>query len=126
MKSKRVRGAFRNVSLTDPEDLAIFDFMDQNHIQDGYQHANYYAIREALHAAKKQRKRGILARLFEPTGWPVVRLFIGGQEKNSPALEIATLFMDNEQQAEKLYHFLHEQSGIAYRAEREYVDDYPF
>ena len=118
MRRTRVRGTFRNVSLDDPEDLAIYGFLQDHGLEAGYYGANAEILEQALHAAKQQRNRGMLARLFDPTGWPVLRLFIGGREKNSPAIEQATLICQTEEQAEALYAWLHEQSGIAYRAER--------
>ncbi len=126
MRRTRVRGTFRNVSLDDPQDLAIYGFLQDQGIEAGYYGANAEILEQALHAAKQQRNRGMLARLFDPTGWPVLRLFIGGREKNSPAIEQATLICQTEEQAEALYAWLHEQSGIAYRAEKEYDPTSPF
>ncbi len=127
MKGKRVHGAFKNVTLDDPETLAIVDFMDRQGIPDGYLAANYDTIKQALHAAKKQRKRGILGRLFDARGFAVLRLFrLNGNEASSPAIEQAALACQNDEQVEALYQFLHEQSGISYRAELVCDDDSPF
>jgi hypothetical protein len=125
-KRTRVYRAFNNVEAADPDLIAAYEFMRKQNIQHSDECAR--AMVSAAKTCRRQKKRSMLAAVFDVTGRFLTLVFHplgGGRDRETKALMQAAQFMPDDDKVKKLHQFLREQSGIAYRPKRS-ADDCPF
>ncbi len=120
----RVYGAFAQHEENEIEQVA--HFMQQRHVEPGYLNYNAIALRTALCAARKLRKRGYLARMYDPHGFAVLRVVSAGRIISAPAIEDASNIFQTDEGVDALKQWLCSSAGLAYQAELVDTGDDPF